>query len=277
VPSKISAEESLKTIYRIETLNDIHTKLLNRVVEVELLLPPGLTGETKVPLLLLNDGQDNEAVKIKTAVEKLVQEESIPPIIIAGVKAGDRMQEYGLAAKKDFMGRGGKAKAYSSFITQELIPYLIYKYPIDVDPSRHAIAGYSLGGLSALDIAWNHPDIFLKVGIFSGSFWWRKRSTSSRFYSDHRDRLMHQQIKNGKHRKNLQFWFQAGTNDEASDRNENGVIDSIDDTLDLIVELTKKGYRPFNDIQYLEIKDGEHNHNTWSKVMPQFLRWAFSS
>ena len=59
------------------------------------------------------------------------------------------------------------------------------------------------------------------------------------------------------------------------DRNKNGVIDSIEDTLDLIAELTKKGYRPFQDIQYYEMKDGKHNLETWAEAMPVFLQWAF--
>ena len=73
----------------------------------------------------------------------------------------------------------------------------------------------------------------------------------------------------------LKFWFQTGTDDERSDRNKNGVIDSIDDTLDLIAELTKKGYRPFYDVHYLEMKDGKHNTGTWAEAMPHFLKWAF--
>ena len=88
---------------------------------------------------------------------------------------------------------------------------------------------------------------------------------------------MHQLIRNGKLKPGLKFWFQAGTKDEQSDRNKNGVIDSIDDTLDLIAELTKKGYRPFHDIQYLEMKDGQHNTATWAEAMPHFLKWTFPS
>jgi enterochelin esterase-like enzyme len=195
--------------------------------------------------------------------------------IVAAVIAGDRMQEYGIAAKSDYQGRGSVAKNYMRYITTELIPYLIYKYPIDPLVTNHAIAGYSLGGLSAMDIAWNNPDVFLKVGVFSGSLWWRKRDTASRFYSDYRDRLMHQQIRRGRIKPGMKFWFQTGTQDEWSDRNKNGIIDSIDDTLDLIVELTKIGYRPFHDIQYLEIKDGRHNPETWADAMPYFLTWAF--
>ncbi|MEJ0055425.1 MAG: GNAT family N-acetyltransferase, partial [Bacteroidota bacterium] len=73
----------------------------------------------------------------------------------------------------------------------------------------------------------------------------------------------------------MKFWFQTGTQDENNDRNNNGVIDSIDDTMDLITELTRKGYRPFHDIQYLEIKDGRHNQETWAQAMPHFLHVGF--
>ena len=75
----------------------------------------------------------------------------------------------------------------------------------------------------------------------------------------------------------MKFWFQTGSQDEWGDRNENGIIDSIDDTLDLIAELTKKGYRPFRDIENLEIKDGKHNQETWARAMPYFLKWAFKN
>lgn len=86
---------------------------------------------------------------------------------------------------------------------------------------------------------------------------------------------MHQEIRHGKKKENLKFWLQTGAMDEVGDRNKNGVIDSIDDTLDLIAELTKKGYRPFHDIQYVEMKEGRHNLETWADAMPVFLKWAF--
>ena len=265
--------------YTVEKLSGVYTNLLQRDVDVELFLPPGCekVTEKKYPLLILNDGQDSEAVKVKDTVEKLTAENAIPEIIVVGVKAGDRMQEYGVSGKADYLKRGKKTKAYERYMLTELLPYLMYQYPIDPSPLQHVIAGYSLGGLSALSIAWNHPKVFTKVGVFSGALWWRKRDSKSRFYSDSRDRIMHLQIRNGRFKPGLKFWFQAGTMDERSDRNKNGVIDSIDDTLDMIVELTKKGYRPFHDIQYLEIKDGKHNQETWAKAMPEFLKWAFGT
>ena len=264
-------------LYRSEKLTGIYTKILQRNVEVEIFSPPELDKTKTYPLLVLNDGQDSEGVKIKSTVERLVHEKAIPEIILAGITAGDRMQEYGVSYRHDYHGRGKQAKAYSDFVIKELIPYLQYRYPISTAMHERAIAGYSLGGLSAMDIAWNNPNQFGKVGVFSGSFWWRKRDAGSFFYSDYRDRLMHLQVRRSRLKPGLKFWFQTGTLDENSDRNKNGVIDSIDDTLDLISELTRKGYRPFHDIQYLEIKDGRHNQDTWAEAMPHFLNWAFGT
>ena len=86
---------------------------------------------------------------------------------------------------------------------------------------------------------------------------------------------MHHEIRHSKKKEHLKFWFQTGTLDEISDRNKNGTIDSIDDTLDLITELTIIGYRPFKDIQYYEIQNGRHDIATWAEAMPVFLQWAF--
>jgi enterochelin esterase-like enzyme len=269
-------KEADRPACQVQKLSGIFSKLLERDVEVEIFLPSGFANSGKrYPLLLLNDGQDSTSMKVKETLEKMWGDGTLPEIIVAGVTAGDRLQEYGVASKSDYQGRGRKAKQYMKYITAELMPYLLYRYPISTNVQDHVIAGYSLGGLSALDIAWNHPETFSKAGVFSGSFWWRKRDTQSRFYSDHRDRLMHLQVRKGKFKPGLQFWFQTGSEDEKGDRNNNGIIDSIDDTLDLIVELAKKGYRPFHDIAYVEIEGGQHNATTWSKAFPLFLQWAF--
>jgi enterochelin esterase-like enzyme len=262
--------------YHVEKLTEIHSRILGRDTKVDIFLPFQYEkGAKHYPLLILNDGQDAEAIHLKKTLEKLTHQKEIEDIIVVAVHAGDRMQEYGVAGRADFKGRGSKAAHYSKFIITELIPYILYRYPTSKKQEHHAIAGFSLGGLSAIDIAWHHADFFGKAGAFSGSFWWRKRDHKSRFYSDYRDRIIHQVIRRGRYKPGLKFWFQAGLKDELSDRNKNGVIDSIDDTLDLIVELTKKGYRPFHDIQYLELQNGEHNLKTWGEALPEFLRWAF--
>ncbi len=69
--------------------------------------------------------------------------------------------------------------------------------------------------------------------------------------------------------------FQAGTRDEVSDRDGDGVIDAIQDTLELIAELSAAGCEP-EQITYVEVPGGRHDFETWARVLPVFLEWAFS-
>ena len=263
--------------YQNETLTDIYSPVLKRLVTVDILYPSSYSvSKKKYPVLVLNDGQDNEKVRLKSTLSRLARSNQIEEILVIGVHAGERLQEYGIASQADFKKRGSKARQYSIFIVEELLPMLAAAFRIDLHHPHNAIAGYSLGGLSAFDIGWNHSEIFRKIGSFSGSFWWRSKSYADG-YSDDLHRLMHLQIRKDTFRQGLKFWFQTGSHDERADRNNNGVIDSIDDTLDLIAELTKKGYRPFYDIQYVEIKNGLHNQKTWARAMPEFLKWAFGN
>jgi hypothetical protein len=121
------------------------------------------------------------------------------------------------------------------------------------------------GGGDAFDIAWAHPDLFGHVGVFSGALWWRWSDVDPA--DPDADRIIHDSVcKSHAWPAGQRFWFQCGTLDETDDRNNNGVIDSIDDTLDLIRDLRHKGC-PDVDIRYLELEGGEHNVPTWSKAM----------
>jgi hypothetical protein len=86
---------------------------------------------------------------------------------------------------------------------------------------------------------------------------------------------MQQQIRHDEFKPGLKFFFQCGNKDETRDRNENGIIDSVEDTLDVIKELMAKGYDPNHDIFYMEMKDGHHDIATWGRAMPEFLKWGW--
>jgi len=135
-----------------------------------------------------------------------------------------------------------------------------------------------LGGLCALDMVWNHPTEFTKAGVFSGSLWWRDKDQDDVDFNEDTDRIMHRQVRETTgFYPWLKFFFETGAMDESMDRNNNGVIDSIDDTLSLIDDLVAKGYDREKDIFYLELKDGKHDIPTWGRAMPVFLKWAFAS
>jgi len=182
---------------------------------------------------------------------------------------GDRKDEYGTIGALNDKGQGSKAKSYSRFILEELIPFISEEYSITSFKEK-SFCGFSLGGLSALDIVWDHAKEFSKVGVFSGSLWWRTLSQDDPEFTEEKHRIMHNKVRNGNYYPWLKFFFEAGTQDETSDRNNNGIIDSIDDTLSLIDELVQKGYDRTTDIHYMEIRNGKHDVTTWGRAFPDF-------
>lgn len=228
--------------------------------------------QESLKLVIFNDGQDAVALKIKQHLQKLAKSGSISPSMVVAVHAHNRLQEYGVAGQPDYKKRGSEASAYASFVVHELWPFIAEHFPISENASDRFMAGCSLGGLSAFDIAFNHPQIFGGAGVFSGSFWWRKKALDDG-YTD-ADRIAHHMVRVGKTGKKLRFWFEAGTADETADRNNNGVIDAIEDTLDLITELVLKGFELHQDLTYVEVKGGKHDQATWAAVLPQFFKWA---
>ena len=250
------------------------SEALERTIQIDCFFPamPWAAGE--LSLLLINDGQDMANLDLAGILEKLYAADEIRPLLCVAMHAGeDRKQEYGTASVTDYKGRGSKATQYTQFVLEELIPFIRRHYHIPEFRDK-AMAGFSLGALSALDIVWHHPAEFATVGVFSGSLWWRMRDQDHPDYSDATDRIMHQLIRDGGYYPWLRFFFECGAADEGEDRNNNGIIDSIDDTLDLIAELKKKGYGD-GSIRYLEMADGRHDVATWARAMPDFLRWGW--
>ncbi|WP_348619944.1 alpha/beta hydrolase [Pedobacter lusitanus] len=255
----------------IRQLESVH---LQRVVEIEIFYPSGLLGNEKLNLLLLNDGQDADGLDLKETLNNLYEDQKIEPVVVVAIKASaDRLQEYGVAGVPDFAGRGGKAADYTRFITSELMPFIEKEAGMPFLGKR-AFAGCSLGGLTAFDIVWKNDGFFDIAGVFSGSFWWRKKDLKDG-YTDN-DRIMHEVIRETENQPSVKFWLMTGTEDETADRNRNFIIDSIDDTIDIIKELTKKGYKRQDDIFYYEMVGGKHNVATWAKAIPSFLCWAFA-
>lgn len=208
-------------------------------------------------------------------LDELIADNQIEPIFCVGVHCStDRKNEYGTAKILDYKGRGAKAFLYTRFIMEELLPFVRKKYNI-LSFKEKSFAGFSLGGLSAMDIVWNNPAEFCIAAVFSGSMWWRDKDQEDTDFDEDKNRIMHRQVREAGYYPWLKFFFEVGTMDETADRNKNGIIDSIDDTRGLITELTSKGYKEPRDIHYLELKDGRHDVATWAKAFPVFLTWGW--
>lgn len=253
--------------------NTYTSAYLERDVIYDVYLPKNISPTNQLHLLLINDGQDLPKMPFDEMLDGLISDNLIEPIMCVGIYCGEeRRREYGVVFSADYLQRGDKAGLYQKFIFDELLPEIRKKYNAPSFKSK-SFAGFSLGALSALDIVWNNASQFRNVGVFSGSLWWRRKAYDNG-YDDEQDRLMHLEIRYGTMQPWLKFFIQTGELDESEDRNNNGIIDSIDDALDLIVELKAKGYTNEH-IMYLQMADGKHDVPTWAKAFPDFLKWSF--
>lgn len=260
----------------LEELSDIlveqkavASQFLKRIVIVDVYRP---RRSDPLSLLILNDGQNLSEMPFAPVLNGLLASGQIRPMLCVGLHCNrDRIEEYATAGHLDFAGRGKKAKAHQQFVVEELLPFLHAEYRMEQFEQK-AIAGFSMGGLSALDTLWNYPDVFSAAGVFSGSLWWRSRDLGDG-YDDNTDRIMHQLVRKQPYLPGKRFYFTTGSMDETADRNNNGVIDSIDDTLDLIAELESLGYCREKDIHYFNDSEGRHDVSTWGKSLPAFLLW----
>lgn len=250
----------------------IHSTHLKREVLLDVEVPESPTSsKDQWRILLVNDGQDAAEFQLASCVKDFNKDNPATPIVAIAIHVGERKQEYGVGKEADYAGRGSRASLYTSFVKDELFPWLHKHYGLHPTVGKSAIIGFSLGALSAFDVAWNLSSLIGTAGLFSGSFWWRARSLDDGYKSS--DRIAQKLVRESSEVPELNLWFQTGWLDESADRDQDGLIDSIGDTVDLLTELEKKGFVPGQNLEYIEIGNGRHDHKTMAKVLPRFLEW----
>ncbi len=254
--------------------DELYSRHLQRQVKLTIISTPMPDDKTDLNLLILNDGQDMGQFRIKEIIDSLYKKKLINPLLVVGVHAGNRMKEYGVAEYPDYLKRGDKADNYDAFINNELYPFAKKNATVRKFKTV-AIAGCSQGGLSAFDIAWNRADKIDKVGVFSGSFWWRDKDDKAADYSDEKNRIILTKLKASRKKPALKYWFYAGDKEEEADRDKDSIIDVVDDTKDLIALIKNKNVCLPDDIRFVEDANGKHDYESWSKQLPAFLIWAF--
>ncbi len=257
-----------------ETADSVYSRHLQEHIKLSVLSSPAPDDKNSFNLLLVNDGQNIAKLGLKNILDSLYKIKMLEPLVVVAINAFDREQEYGVAGFPDYKNKGASADKYEKFIVNELYPYIKKMTGVRKFHSI-GIAGFSLGGVSALDIAWENADKIDKVGIFSGSFWIRDKDASDSSYSDEKNRIMMNKIKSSRKRPKLKYWFYVGENEEIADRDRDGITDVVDDTKDLIGLLKQKNPSVPKDITLVVEKKGKHDYESWSAVFPQFLLWAY--
>lgn len=148
------------------------SKTLGYQITYAVYQPAGVEPGKKLPILYVTDGSEYilpELGNITTILDNLIGEKKIEPIIVVLVDHREpanrannrRMEELNMNAK------------YLNFFTNEFIPAIEKKYPVQADAAHRAILGSSMGGLTSAYFIFSRPDLFSMAGLQSPSFWTR--------------------------------------------------------------------------------------------------------
>ncbi|MCC5876870.1 MAG: hypothetical protein JJU11_11680 [Candidatus Sumerlaeia bacterium] len=161
---------------RVETFVFNPGNFSSRTIRV--LLPKGYNeGTDPYPLLLAQDGQNVfhpggpfGTWNLDQTITQLIDEGSIPPIILVGVdNTNERFAEY-IPNWGSLMGTDGRGNEFLAMIRDELIPELESRYRLSAEPEDRTHLGSSLGGLLGWEAAHSFRDTFGTVAALSPSF-----------------------------------------------------------------------------------------------------------
>jgi predicted alpha/beta superfamily hydrolase len=126
-------------------------------------------GDKRYPVLYLLDG-DAHFLSTVGIIQQLSQANGnavLPEMIIVGIENTDRLR--GLTPASAKTNSDEMANPFIHFLSSELIPYIDKNY--STAPYK-LLAGHSLGGLTAIDILTNTPDMFNAYIAIDPSMWY---------------------------------------------------------------------------------------------------------
>ncbi|MFG2163115.1 enterochelin esterase [Streptomyces olivaceus] len=130
-------------------------------------LPPGHEGaaRTPLPVAVVCDGDMwFGRLALGDTLDALIADGALPPLAVVAPDAVDRPTRW-----RDL----GCREPFVRFLADELLPWAAGRWPLTTDPGRTAVAGQSLGAMTALYAGLLRPDRFGNVLAQSASLWWR--------------------------------------------------------------------------------------------------------
>jgi enterochelin esterase-like enzyme len=170
-------------------LHELSSRIFGNTRLLRVWLPPDYDGwgETRYPVLYLNDGQNlfDPATafagvhwQVGETATRLIGERKIPPLIIVGIdNTKNRGCEYIPYKSRDPRVLNAKGKCYPDFLQREAMPLIEEHYSILKGPENTGLGGSSLGGLITLYTQLAAPGVFGRLLIESPSLFVAKRRT----------------------------------------------------------------------------------------------------
>lgn len=192
---------------------------------------------------------DDTRIDSKSILDELIDKNEIKPMIVVFVDGFNSFYVDGPTFKM------------KSAIVNDLIPFIDSKYKTLANKNNRAIAGISMGGFGALNIALSNSEIFASVGLMSPAIWHNKSDNPidgtpllKVYYDNFYKNLMEKVDK-----RDIDIFTYHGKDDS--------VIHY--DNVDKFISFAKaKGFN----LKYELQKEGPHNWETWRKMYPKVLK-----
>jgi predicted alpha/beta superfamily hydrolase len=162
-------------------LHELRSRIFGNTRLLRVWLPPDYDGwgETRYPVLYLNDGQNlfdpvtafaGVHWQVGESAARLIAEQKVPPLIIVGIdNTKNRACEYIPYKSKDPRVLNAKGKCYPDFLQREVMPLIGEHYSVLKGPENTGLGGSSLGGLITLYTQLAAPGVFGRLLIESPS------------------------------------------------------------------------------------------------------------
>ena len=136
----------------------IHSAVFGRRKTV-VYVPARFRRTRRYPLLVVHDGHDYlHYASLGAVLDNLIARLEIPDMVVALTSSPDRLREY---ANDD---------RHARFLSEDLVPYLERKFPLDAQPKARCLMGASFGAVASLSAAWRRPGFYGRLLLQSGSF-----------------------------------------------------------------------------------------------------------
>ncbi len=251
-------------------LHELNSRIFGNTRLLRVWLPPDYDGwgETRYPVLYLNDGQNlfdpltafaGLHWQAGETAARLIAEQKISPLIIVGIdNTKNRLNEYIPYKSRDPRILNAKGKCYPDFLQTEVMPLIEQRYSILKGPENRGLGGSSLGGLITLYTQLAAPGVFGRLLIESPSL-----SVANRKILEESRRFRSWP---------LRMYLGMGTRETGNAEKDAKIVDNV---RELEGVLRASGL----DEQRLKVRIGEgaaHDESGWAARFPEALEFLYS-
>ena len=149
--------------------NRIWSRWLYAKRDLYVYVPPGYDRNLHYPLVVWLHGYDEDERSFVEHVAPLVDEAiftgKLPPLIVAAPDGTIKGEPNVFDTGSCFLN--SSAGDFEEYLLQDVWDFVVYHYPIRPEREAHILAGASMGGFSAYNLAFKHREGFgVVIGIF---------------------------------------------------------------------------------------------------------------